>query len=167
MKSFLLSFAIFYQVFSKELRGTTDRIVGGEEAAKGRYPYQVALVSGDFQYCGGTLVDKDWVLSAAHCYGGKDKVFIGRHDLTNDSEEYESIEVDWETQHPQYNFDTVENDFMMVKLKQSSSFTPVKLDDGSNDLPSGFDVTVMGWVSACHIFSGGEIVHLHKLCIND
>jgi len=144
MNSFFLAFSMIHHVFSNNVPNT-EKIVGGVEVDKGRYPYQVALITGGFQYCGGTLVDKDWVLSAAHCYGLGDRVYIGRHDLTDSSEKFESIEIDWETQHPDYNGGNLANDFMMIKLKKSSSVKPVKVDDGSVDLPSGTDVTVMGW----------------------
>ncbi len=49
-------------------------VVGGKEVSPGRYPWQVALVSaeqGDFVtgiFCGGTLIDSKWVLTAAHCF---------------------------------------------------------------------------------------------------
>lgn len=121
-------------------------IIGGEEVDPiGRYPYQVALVSEyGFQFCGGSLVHKDWVLSAAHCYGLAFAVEIGRHNLTDSTEVYESIEIDWERRHPKYNSFTTNNDFMMVKLKQSSSYSTVTLDEGSTVTP-GDAVTVMGW----------------------
>lgn len=47
-------------------------IVGGSVADEGEYPWQVAITSGDgsSQYCGGTLVDRDTVVTAAHCMGG-------------------------------------------------------------------------------------------------
>lgn len=120
-------------------------IVGGSEATKGRYPYQVAMVSSGFQYCGASLVDKYWVLSAAHCKGVGDHVYIGRHNLDDSSEDYEDIEIEWETKHPDYDGYTLDNDYMMVKLKSPSSYDPVVLDDGSLDLSSGDAVTVMGW----------------------
>ena len=44
-----------------------DRIVGGYECEKHSVPYQVSLFSG-YNSCGGTLLSREWVLSAAHCY---------------------------------------------------------------------------------------------------
>ena len=43
-----------------------DRIVGGE-AAPDMIPWQVAMLSGSFQFCGGTILDSCTVLTAAHC----------------------------------------------------------------------------------------------------
>ena len=43
-----------------------DRIVGGA-AAPSMIPWQVAILSGNFQFCGGTVLDACTVLSAAHC----------------------------------------------------------------------------------------------------
>ena len=42
------------------------KIVGGEEAPS-MIPWQVAMLSGDWQFCGGTILDQCTILSAAHC----------------------------------------------------------------------------------------------------
>ena len=50
-----------------------ELIVGGVNAAKGEAGWQVALVSSQSSsrpYCGGTLIQAQWVMTAAHCTDG-------------------------------------------------------------------------------------------------
>ena len=45
-----------------------ERIIGGIQAMRGRYPYAVSLQNPQTgHFCGGSLIAKDVVLSAAHC----------------------------------------------------------------------------------------------------
>ena len=56
--------------------GNFTKIVGGTNANAGDAPWQVALStrSGSdifqSQFCGGTLINANWVLTAAHCTEG-------------------------------------------------------------------------------------------------
>jgi len=71
----------------------TSRIVGGTKVlSKDEFPWMVSLqkrvVPGNqFEhFCGGSLIDKKWVLTAAHCVENRtpDRVLIGLTDLTED-----------------------------------------------------------------------------------
>ena len=42
------------------------KIVGGQDAST-MIPWQVAMLSGSFQFCGGTILDSCTILTAAHC----------------------------------------------------------------------------------------------------
>lgn len=48
------------------------KIVGGEPASEGDFPYIVSLQQGGSHFCGGTLIDSTTVVTAAHCSDGQD-----------------------------------------------------------------------------------------------
>ena len=52
--------------------GDYMQIVGGQDSIKGFFPWQVAIYyDGEF-LCGGSLIDRTHILSAAHCFVGID-----------------------------------------------------------------------------------------------
>jgi secreted trypsin-like serine protease len=75
----------------------TGRIVNGKPVSKSNFSslfqFQVALVYTSFpdvpdgQFCGGSLIDPSWVLTAAHCVRtvqAQDiQIYVGSYDLTN------------------------------------------------------------------------------------
>lgn len=52
--------------------GVEGRIVGGEDAVKGAWPWIATLRWLGRTLCGGTLIDSQWIVTAAHCVYGSD-----------------------------------------------------------------------------------------------
>lgn len=59
-----------YTDFLKEERLTArslTRIVGGVPVDIESYPWQTSIQWKNQHFCGGSIIDKGWVLTAAHC----------------------------------------------------------------------------------------------------
>lgn len=46
------------------------QIIGGYRAARGQFPWQVFITMDQSSSCGGSLINPQWVLTAAHCVLG-------------------------------------------------------------------------------------------------
>lgn len=128
-------------------RKLDQRIIGGSEATEDRYSYAVSLSDDIGHFCGGSLIAKDVVLTAAHCQGGSYDVVVGRHDIVNDNDG-NKIGKKTEVPHPEYDSYSTDNDFMLVFLNRAATAYNVDLVElnSRSSVPSvGEGVTVMGW----------------------
>ena len=104
-------------------------IVGGGDAAPGEFPAIVSLHESMGHICGGTLIKKNWVLTAGHCVSGTkiNKVLVGLYEQ-NKSGNAESIAPKRIIRHPQYNAGTTDYDFALIELAKDSTATPIEFN---------------------------------------
>ncbi|TKS82316.1 Trypsin-1 [Collichthys lucidus] len=125
-----------------------DKIVGGYECTPHSQAHQVSLNSG-YHFCGGSLVNENWVVSAAHCYKSRVEVRLGEHNIkvTENTEQF--ISSSRVIRHPRYNSYNIDNDIMLIKLRTPATLNqyvqPVPLP--TSCAPAGTMCTVSGWGS--------------------
>ncbi|KAM4735097.1 trypsin-1-like isoform 1-T1 [Anableps anableps] len=95
-----------------------DKIVGGYECQPHSQPHQVSLNAG-YHFCGGSLVNESWVVSAAHCnVFNQIEVRLGEHNIKIHEGTEQFISPSLVIPHPQYNHFTIDNDIMLIKLSR-------------------------------------------------
>ncbi|XP_068113931.1 trypsin-like [Hyperolius riggenbachi] len=94
-----------------------DKIVGGYTCPLNSVPYQVSLNSG-YHFCGGSLINDQWVVSAAHCYKSRIEVRLGEHNIEVLEGTEQFISSAKIIRHPKYNSYLLDNDIMLIKLSQ-------------------------------------------------
>ncbi|KAJ0176010.1 hypothetical protein K1T71_008184 [Dendrolimus kikuchii] len=108
--------------------GIEARIVGGESSEPNIRPFQVALYlrigrTGELNFCGGSLIGREWVLTAAHCcfQDGQQVDFVqailGAHSLYDRYENGRRIvNVADIVIHPSWDPESFANDIALLKL---------------------------------------------------
>ncbi|KFO86220.1 Complement factor I, partial [Buceros rhinoceros silvestris] len=138
------------------------RIVGGQTARKGEFPWQVAIKDigneGSTVYCGGVYIGGCWVLTAAHCVRAnrihRYIVWTGLLGTIEHDKEADTFRVKKLIIHENYNVSTYENDIALLQLKGSpgpagecsvAQSTPACIPWSEHMFKAGDRCKVSGW----------------------
>ncbi|XP_025126798.3 duodenase-1 isoform X5 [Bubalus bubalis] len=99
--------------------------------------------------CGGVLIQKDFVLTAAHCRGSSINVTLGAHNIMERERTQHVIPVRRAIPHPRYNDETLANDIMLLQLTRKADITdavsPINLPRRLAKVKPGMMCSVAGW----------------------
>ncbi|ESP01072.1 hypothetical protein LOTGIDRAFT_225501 [Lottia gigantea] len=133
-----------------------ERIVNGADAYYGEFPSQAGLLikSSNSHICGGVLVSRRYVLTAAHCVGQSAsyyRIVLGRHRRNNADSAEQYLDVTRITIHPGYNPNGAgfPNDMAMLELSAdantgSNYISTISLAETNDDF-TGQTCTISGW----------------------
>ncbi|KAL3970364.1 hypothetical protein ACER0C_028161 [Sarotherodon galilaeus] len=143
---------ILYVFLQISLAGAAESgIVGGREAKPHSRPYMVSVQYRGVHSCGGILIQRDFVLTAAHCKNetwGSCTVVLGAHDISKKERTQQRIQVAEYYPHPGFT-GQYEYDIMLLKLKKkarlSKNVKTIGLPEGNGKTSANMECAVAGW----------------------
>ncbi|MBY5835874.1 trypsin-like serine protease (plasmid) [Rhizobium leguminosarum] len=145
------------------------RVIGGQTAKKGEWPWQVKILAPDPEqrgrfggHCGGSLISQRWILTAAHCVtsgrSGKQDLFArdlliveGKSKIDKviavDGPDKPGLAVEEVIIHEDFDRKVFANDIALIKLSEPAKSKPAILASASDDEveAAGRPAIVTGW----------------------
>lgn len=147
---------------SKSFPQILRRIVGGHNSNISDVPYQVALLNFfEILFCGGSIISKNYILTAAHCYIDMDYPLMSTVRVGSSSQLSGGtlLTISNITVHPLYNENKLDYDFALLRLKTpienfNSNVQSIALPSADHSLKPGSFARLSGWGSLQ--FNGSE-----------
>lgn len=159
---FILAIVVSINIFSQ------SRILNGSPVQPPAYEWMAGLSETTDpynQFCGGSLIAPNWVVTAAHCVeditAADVKIFFKAYYLSNPVSGYFTVDVETIYVHPQYNSNQgYDNDVALIKLSNDvTNVNPIRISNASESYltASGKNQTVIGWGKLSELsFAGSD-----------
>lgn len=129
-----------------------QKIVGGVNAQRGEWPWQVSLQFQRMHLCGATLIHKKWLLTAAHCFANKlapRSWAASLGSLSSSGKGGVRVTLRRIILHPRYNSTSMDLDVALVELSVpaplDSTILPICLPSPWHRFPERTECFISGW----------------------
>lgn len=145
-----------------------NRIVGGIDAQENEFPWQVSwryynkTTQTDRHICGGSIIGKKWIVTAAHCVDLNSDVstidvtnfraLLGEHSLGTVSPNEVKLNIIKIVVHPNWDSKTINNDLALCELEREldldgaeSHLKTICLANAAHPSIEGQNVVISGW----------------------
>lgn len=153
---------------NQKIKSRIRRIVGGVKSRPGEWPWQVSLRINGTQWCAGSILSENFILTAAHCFDAVHTslkaedwyIHIGDHHLSRYDTSEQRIQAKRIIAHAKYNLAGYGNkpkqwamghhDIALMQLKHSIKFNvttrpTVCLPDRRKRIHDYYNCYVVGW----------------------
>ncbi|CAD0198687.1 unnamed protein product [Chrysodeixis includens] len=156
--------------FGRKVKSDDGKIVGGTDTTIEQYPhmaYLLLLKGLQYYQCGGSIVNRNYIVTAAHCLTGVSRVQIriGSTDSNNGGTTYSTSSY---TIHPRYDSRTSNFDIGVIRVVSGMTLNgnttkAIQMVESGSDVADGDDVTATGWGATSE--GGSTTTQLMKVTI--